>query len=165
MPQISIELNAFITFINSISTIMPQSPAELVAYITALGMLLLGGGGLSSYIKQRKDIKNGVRQENRADTDSLNVRAVAMLETQFNYLVKPLEIRISTLTSEVSLLEAEVKSLEKEVKAHRTLYLIAVDHIRTLYSWISRHIPTDVYEGTEIPKPPEQIVGDLNSVS
>lgn len=144
---------------------MPQTPAEYVAYITALGMLLLGGGGLSSYLKQRKDGKNGVRQENRADNDSLNVRAIAMLETQFNYLVKPLENRIASLTSEVSLLELEVKSLEKEVKAHRTLYLLAVSHISTLYSWISRHIPTDVYEGTEIPKPPEEIMGDLTSFS
>lgn len=144
---------------------MPVTPAEWVAYISAFGMLLLGSGGIASYIKQHRDAKNGVRQENRADNDSLNVRAVAMLETQFNYLVKPLETRITTLTSEVSLLEAEVKSLEKEVKAHRTLYLLAVDHIRTLYAWISRHIPSDVYEGTEIPKPPEQIVGDLNSIS
>lgn len=146
-------------------SILPTTPAEVVTYITALGMLLLGGGGLTSYLKQRRDSKNGVRQENRADNDSLNVRAVAMLETQFNYLVKPLESRISTLTSEVSLLEAEVKSLEKEVKTHRTLYLLAVDHIRTLYAWIARHIPAETYEDTEIPKPPQQIVGDLDSVS
>lgn len=142
---------------------MPSTVAEWVAYISAAAMLLFGGGGLASYLKQRKDSKNGVRQENRADNDSLNIRAVAMLETQFNYLVKPLEGRIVSLTLEVTALETEVKSLEKEVKAHRTLYLIAVDHIRTLYQWITRHIPTDVYEHTEIPKPPEAIFGDVHT--
>lgn len=134
---------------------MPNSLSDWVAVVAAVAMILFGGGGIGAWLKQRHDQKNGVRQENRADVDSLNARAVAIVESQFNYLVKPLQDRIQSLTDDVT-------RLDTEVRLHRALYQSALELIRTLYAWIARHMPSDLVETTEIPKPPADLVNDLN---
>lgn len=128
---------------------MPDEPSEWVAWITAIAMLLFGGGGVVAWVKQRQDGKNGVRQETRADTDSLNARAVAIIDTQFTYLIEPLK-------NELNDLRTEVRTLKSEAKTYQTLYQISVDYIRTLYSWIARHMPPE-FEQTHIPPPPEEL--------
>ena len=134
---------------------MPSSLADWVGVIAAAAMIFFGGGGIGAFIKQRHDSKNGVRQENRADVDSLNSRTVAILESQFNYLVKPLQDSVAGLRDDVT-------RLDQQVKMHRALYLSAIEHIRTLYAWIARHIPSDISETTDVPKPPSELVEDLN---
>lgn len=131
---------------------MPADASDWVAWITALAMLLFGGGGVAAWVKQHRDGKNGVRQETRAETDSLNARAVAIVETQFTFLVEPLR-------SEVESLRKELKDLKSETKTYQTLYQISVDYIRTLYSWIARHMPPDI-EQTQIPAPPDELAGE-----
>lgn len=132
---------------------MPDEWNEWVALISGIAILIFGGGGVVAWLKQRADAKQGVRQENRSDTDSLNARAVAMLETQFNYLVKPLQDKVGGL-------ETEIASLKEEVKTHAALYKIAVNHIKVLYNWIARHVPSEL-DQTEIPAPPTELVNDL----
>lgn len=127
---------------------------DWLGYAAAIVALLFGGGGIAAYFKQRQDTKRGVHQETRADVDSLNARAIAIVESQFTYLVKPLQ-------DKVGLLETNVKSLETELKTHRALYQSAVTHIRTLYTWIARHWPTDLPESTEIPRPPADLAADV----
>lgn len=134
---------------------MPSTLSDWIGVIGAIAVIIFGGGGIGAYLKQRHDARNGVRQENRADVDSLNARTVAILESQFNYLVKPMQDQVSSLRT-------EVQDLTKEVKIHRALYLTAIEHIKTLYAWIARHIPSDIEEKTEIPKPPATLVNDLN---
>jgi len=132
---------------------MPDEWNEWIALISGIAILIFGGGGVVAWIKQRSDARLGVRQENRSDTDSLNARAVAMLETQFNYLVKPLQDKVGGL-------ETEVASLKEEVETHAALYKIAVKHIKVLYNWIARHMPSEL-DPTEIPAPPTELVNDL----
>lgn len=133
---------------------MPSSLSDWIGVIAAIGMILFGGGGAAAWLKQRHDRKNGIRQENRNDIDSLNARAVAIIETQFNYLIKPLQEKLDTQT-------AELKRLEADVRQFSNLYQVAVGHIRSLYAWITRHMPADVLDNTEIPKPPDSLMGDL----
>lgn len=134
---------------------MLKDISDWLSVISVVGLILFGGGGLLAWFKYRSDRKQGVRQENRADVDSLNVRAVAMIETQFTYLVKPLQ-------DELNGLRIQVKELDKEVKAHRALYQIAVTHIRALYAWISQHMPTDtVPKIPDVPPPPAELAEDL----
>ena len=126
---------------------------EWVALVSAIAVILFGTGGVVAWLRQRQDAKQGVRQENRQDTDSLNARAVAMLETQFNYLVQPLQKKVDGL-------EADVARLNEEVKTHAALYQMAVKHIKVLYNWIARHMPNEL-DTTEIPAPPAELVADL----
>lgn len=141
---------------------MPNTLSEWIATVSTIVLLLFGGGGVAAFFKQRQDSRNGVRQENRADVEALNVRAVAMIETQFNYLVKPLQGRIDSQEQELGAFRVEVKNLEREVRLHRNLYLTALEHIRTLYSWILRHMPSHILDDTEIPKPPQVLKEDLH---
>ena len=126
---------------------------EWVALVSAIAVILFGTGGVVAWLRQRQDAKQGVRQENRQDTDSLNARAVAMLETQFNYLVQPLQKKVDDL-------ETDVTRLNEEVKTHAALYKMAVKHIKVLYTWIARHMPNEL-DQTEIPAPPVELAADL----
>ena len=132
---------------------MPNELTSWTSLISVLFLAIFGAGGLAAWIKQRSDAKNGVRQENRSDTDSLNARAVALVENQFNYLVKPLQQKVDGL-------EADVARLNEEVKTHAALYQMAVKHIKVLYTWIARHMPNEL-DQTEIPAPPVELAADL----
>lgn len=132
---------------------MPESISDWVGIFAAVGMILFGGGGFLAWRKFLNDKKVGVQQENRADVDSFNARAVAMIETQFNFLVKPLQ-------DELKRVNQKIESLEKDVKLHKELYAAALGHIRLLYDWIARHLPTD-FDKTDVPSPPKELADDL----
>lgn len=132
---------------------MPESISDWVGVFAGIGMILFGGGGFLAWRKFNNDKKVGVQQENRADVDSFNARAVAMIETQFNFLVKPLQ-------DELKRVNEKIEGLEKEVKVHKELYRLALDHIRMLYAWIASHLPPD-FDKTDVPSPPKELADDL----
>lgn len=132
---------------------MSNEISNTLALIAGIGMLLFGGGGVAAYIKQRRDSKSGVRQDNRADGDSLNARAIAIVESQFNFLVKPLQEKVTGL-------EESVTKLQLEIESTKSKYWKAVTHIRTLYAWIAKHMPADV-ETTIVPPPPVELAEDI----
>lgn len=132
---------------------MPNGVSDWLAIISVASIFLFGGGGVVAWMKQRRDSKNGVRQESRADNDSLNAQAIAIVENQFNYLVKP-------LTEKVDGLETKIKDLEAQVDKMTSKYWKAISFIRTLYAWIAKHMPSDV-ETTLVPAPPTELVDDI----
>lgn len=132
---------------------MPSTVSDWLAFIAAAGIFLFGGGGVIAWVKQRRDSKNGIKQESRADNDSLNAQAIAIVENQFNFLVKP-------LTEKVERLESQVKELTTEADSQRTKYWKAVTHIRTLYAWIAKHMPAEI-ETTIVPPPPVDLADDI----
>lgn len=122
---------------------MPENWSDWIAFIGSIGILVGGGGGIIAWFRLRDDSKKGVRQENRSDSDSLNAQAVALVETQFNYFIKPLR-------DELEQVKRTVTELEAQIKTHKDKYAIAIAHIITLYAWIKVHITgTD-----ETPPPP-----------
>lgn len=127
---------------------------EWATLVTGIITVAFGGGGIAALVKARSDVRNGVRDSSRQDTDSLNARAIAVVETQFNYLVKPLQDKVNGL-------ESKVETLKVEIEDAKTKYWKAVSHIRTLYTWISRHIPVDLDESTAVPAPPADLAGDI----
>lgn len=122
---------------------MPENWSDWIGLIGAIGLLLFGGGGVVAWFRLRSDNKKGVRQDNRADSDSLNAQAVALVETQFNYLVKPLK-------DELEEVRATVETLKKEIKTTKDKYALAIAHIVLLYTWIKQHLP----DGEKVPPPP-----------
>lgn len=131
---------------------MPETFSDWLSIATVIGMVLFGGGGVIAWFKLREDSKKGVRQENRSDSDSLNAKAVAIVEMQFNYLVKPLQ-------SELDSVRNKVEQLQMEVASHKARYDLAIAHIRKLYAWFAAHLP-----GTDKvpPPPPIELAGDIH---
>ena len=132
---------------------MPSGLSDWLTILAAVGIFLTGGGGVVAFLKQRRDAKNGIRQESRADVDSLNARAVAIVESQFIFLVKPLQEKVTGL-------EQKVELLQTEVEAQKTKYWKAVTHIRNLYAYIAKHMTSEL-EKTPPPPPPAELAGDI----
>lgn len=132
-------------------------PAEAdipwLAPTIALVTFLLGGGGIVAWVKVINDRRMGVAQRETAEHDSLSSRWRAIIETQTKALLEPMTARIGSL-------EEKVDGLEAELEASRRKYWIAISHLRTLYTWISRHMPDDI-EQTQIPAPPATLVDDI----
>jgi len=124
-----------------------------VTPVIAILTMVFGGGGIAAWVKVRYDKRLGVAQQETAEHDSLASRWRAIIETQTKALLEPMTLRIGTL-------EGKVSTLESELAASRRKYWIAISHVRTLYAWISRHMPEDV-EQTQVPAPPATLVDDI----
>ena len=122
--------------------------SDWVAVVGAIGLFLFGGGGLVAWLRLRDDSKKGVRQDNRSDSDALNAQAVALVENQFNYLVKPLQ-------DELGRVNVKVKELETEVKTRKAKYTLSIAHFVALYAWIKTHVP-----GEKLPPPPPDLLAE-----
>ena len=121
--------------------------------VIAIGTLLLGGGGVAALIKARSDSRQGVAQQETAEDDALSNRWKAIIEVQTKSLLEPLQTRLHEV-------EGTVARLEKDLQESRRKYWSAISHIRTLYTWIARHMPDDI-EHTQIPNPPAVLAEDV----
>lgn len=119
----------------------------------AILTLLLGGGGIGALLKVRHDKRMGVAQQEVAEDDALSNLWKAIIEAQTKSLLEP-------LTTELADLRGRFTVLEGELALSRRKYWSAISHIRTLYTWISRHLPED-FEATKIPEPPATLAEDL----
>lgn len=123
--------------------------APTIAVLT----LLLGGGGIAALFKVRHDKRIGVAQQETAEDDALSNRWKAIIETQTKVLLEPMR-------TELGEVKAEVRALRVDLETSRRKYWSAISHIRTLYTWISRHMPPDI-ETTQIPEPPATLAEDI----
>lgn len=121
-----------------------------VLVLTIVVSALFGGGGVVAFLRARDDNKRGVRGDTRADTDSLSARAVAIVESQFTFLVKPLQDKVDGL-------ETKVTHLQEEADKQRAKYWSAITYIRKLYGWIAYTHPNNV----DFPQPPEDLADDI----
>lgn len=118
--------------------------------LLAILTVVFGGGGVAALIKARADRRKGVREDSRADVDSLNARAIAISQAQFDLLVTPLK-------NEVGELKTEVRELKTEVDNQKNKYWDAVTYIRSILVWLSRHFP----DRTDFPQPSSSLAEDI----
>jgi hypothetical protein len=121
--------------------------------VIAILTLLLGSSGVVAFYRARHDARRGVSQQAVATDDSVSNRWKAIIEAQTKTLLEPMSVRISTLESKIGALEADLATSRRK-------YWSAISHIRTLYTWISRHMPDDI-EQTQVPAPPATLVDDI----
>jgi hypothetical protein len=121
----------------------------LIAIVTGL----LGSGGVAAWMKQRHDKKVGIASLEAAEDEALANRWRAIIETQTKALLEPMQKRLADV-------EAEVTTLKVELEGARRKYWSAISYIRTLLTWIARHMPDDV-EQTQVPSPPTTVVEDI----
>jgi len=121
--------------------------------VIALLTALLGGGGFAAFLKVRHDKRIGIAQQETAEDDALSNRWRAIIEAQTKSLLEPMTSRIVTL-------EAKVTSLEEELEASRRKYWSAITYVRSLLTWIARHLPPD-FDSTQVPQPPAMLAEDI----
>jgi len=119
--------------------------------LIAVASLVLGGGGIAALFRLRHDKRIGVAQQETAEDDALSNRWKAIIETQTKVLLEPMQAQIASLTVEV----AQVKV---ELEASRRKYWGAIGYIRTLSTWINRHLPESV---EQVPPPPAILAEDI----
>ncbi|QGJ92709.1 hypothetical protein QDA04_gp39 [Microbacterium phage Megan] len=118
-----------------------------------IGTLLLGSGGVVAWRRLTHDKKIGVAQQETAEDDALSNRWKAIIEAQTKVLLEPMTARIGTL-------EGKVSTLEADLEASRRKYWSAVTYIRSLLTWIARHMPADI-ETTSVPQAPATLAEDI----
>ena len=126
------------------------SEGVLVALI-AVPASLLGGGGIAGIITARSLKKQGIKQEDRADDNSVSNQAQELVKTQFEMLVKPLREEVSRLTSKMAEMEAKYDATQ-----HR--YWVAIKYLRELRHWIEVNVPDRKHD---LPQPAEELNEDL----
>ncbi|QDH93285.1 hypothetical protein QC999_gp65 [Microbacterium phage Cressida] len=113
--------------------------------------LLLGGGGLAALFRLRHDKRLGVAQQETAEDDALSNRWKAIIEQQTVSLLTPMATRLQTL-------ETTVTRLETELTDSRKKYWSAIGYIRSLNTWIARHLPERM---EQVPPPPNVLAEDI----
>lgn len=114
---------------------------------------LFGAGGIVAWLRLRHDRKVGVAQQEIVEDDAVAARLKSIIEIQTASLIAPLQDRLRDV-------EGKVKALEEELAASRRKYWLAISYIRTLLTWIGRHLPEDV-EHTAVPEPSPTLVEDI----
>lgn len=90
------------------------------------------------------------RESKRAGVESKDVHAQAAAvppdpSEGWERLVQRLEARVSRL-------DDRIEKVEEEIKVERDLRWLAIQHIRQLYAWITKHIP-----GVDPPPVPDEL--------
>ncbi|AWY05296.1 hypothetical protein QDA01_gp64 [Microbacterium phage Cinna] len=117
----------------------------------AVVTVLLGGGGLAALFRLRHDKRIGIAQQETAEDDALSNRWKAIIEAQTASLLEPMTRRLATL-------ETTVGRLETELTDSRKKYWSAIGYIRSLNTWIARHLPESV---EQVPTPPAVLAEDI----
>lgn len=121
--------------------------------ITSIVVVLLGSGGFVAWRRLAHDKKVGIAQQELAEDDAIANRWRAMIETQTVSLLTPMAARLGTL-------EEKVTHLEMELAESRAKYWSAISYIRSLLTWIARHMPEGV-DTTQVPPAPATVVEDI----
>lgn len=122
--------------------------------VSALVIGLFGGGGISAFIKARADKKQGISQHELAKDDAVARRWQEIVKAQTESLVAPLREAVGELEEKVDHLEAELEQSRKK-------YWNAIGYIRTLLTWIARHLHGDDNLEDTVPTAPANLVEDI----
>lgn len=136
------------------------------AQIVGLVITLLGAGtGITALILVPRQIQKLRAETVKVDADTGKVEvesSVLLAETEdahFAAIIKlQTEALVAPLTARVATLEKQVDALEVELAASRRLARSALGYVRTLLSWINRHLDA-VTE--PVPAPPADVAGEL----
>lgn len=126
----------------------------------ALLTIALGGGGIAALLRLRHDKRMGVAQAEVAEDDALSNRWKAIIETQTTVLLEPMKHELATAKSDLADLKLEFKEMKLELETSRRKYWSAISYIRSLLTWIARHMPEDVGT-TQVPPAPATVVEDI----
>ena len=104
--------------------------SEVVGFLVAL----FTGGGIAGLITAISSRRKGIRDADVAE-ESVTVQGLKDLVTEMRAeLTRLKEYRQDDL--------ARIERIEKEIEVEKDLRWLAISHIRDLYSWIRKHLPS-----------------------
>lgn len=135
---------------------MPLSEwSPLLTLAGTVVIALFSAGGVVAWRRLSHDRKVGIAQQEVVEDDAEAARWKSLIEMQTRSLLEPALQRISNL-------EQSVERLEAELAATRRKYWMAISYIRTLLTWIDRHLNlVEDLEVTAIPNPQAELVEDI----
>lgn len=102
----------------------------LVLVVAAVG----GSQGIQQLLKIRHDKRMGVRASEVAEDAQDDAHWKAIIETQTESLLRPLQEQVNGQGKEIAELRIEVRVISAK-------YWRAIHYVRTLRYWIERHFP------------------------
>lgn len=126
--------------------------SPLFTFIVGVATVLFGAGGIVAWRRLTHDKRIDVAQQEIAEDDALVARWQSIIESQTKNLLEPLQVRLRDV-------EGKVAALEEELAASRRKYWSAISYIRTLLTWIAKHM--DSVDDTQVPNPPANVVEDI----
>lgn len=97
---------------------------EWVAALSGPSGVVIGAWG-KGWLDRRKSVSEGTK----IDAEAAQIIANTALS-----LIAPVEKKVKDLTTRVD-------ELEEENRKTKSKFQVAIDHIRSLYLWIDRHLP------------------------
>jgi hypothetical protein len=130
--------------------------APAIAFLT----IALGGGGIAALLRLRHDKRMGIAQQETTEDDAISNRWKAIIETQTKVLLEPMREELSATKSDLAGVKVEMREMKAELEASRRKYWSAISYIRSLLTWIARHMPESI-ETTQVPPAPAIVVEDI----
>lgn len=128
----------------------------VIGVFTVLGSLILAVGG---FIKNRGDVKVGVRSATREDQAAWDARYQQIFDEVRESLVDPLKAEVARLRDEVAQLRSELSTERAEHQEERARYRAALTHIRAWRAWAALNA---AHDAEPVPVPSPRIADDLH---
>lgn len=128
----------------------------LIGILTVAGSLILAIGG---FIKNRGDVKVGVRSATREDQAAWDARYQQIFDEVRESLVDPLRAEVERLRGEVAQLRSELATEREDLREERARYRAALTHIRDWRAWGAFNA---AHDAEPVPVPPARILDDLH---
>lgn len=126
--------------------------------LIAISTLLLGSGGIVAWRRLTHDKRVGVAQQETAEDDALSNRWKAIIETQTRVLLEPMQAELATAKDDLVQMKIDMALMRTELDVRTRKYWGAISHIRTLNTWIARHLPDSI---EQVPPTPAILAEDI----
>lgn len=107
---------------------------DLLDAVIAVFTVIIGGGGLVSFLMMRHNKRKDIRAQDLAEATAAEEWWQERMAAQAELLIKPLR-------DEVKSLRDELDEVKREMEQTRTRYWRAIRTIRDLYGWIKTNLP------------------------
>lgn len=143
----------FAALVVAVETIESVETFPWLGSVIGLVTLLLGSGGVVAWRRLSHDKRQGIAQQELAEDDALTARWRAIIEVQTKSLLEPMQTRLKDV-------EGKVAGLEQELADSRRKYWSLISYVRTLLTWIARHMPDEI-DHAQVPSPPVMLAEDI----
>lgn len=123
----------------------------LTQIVTALVALVGAATSIFLAIERWQNRHTPVKELEIREDEAIDSRWRGLIEAQVRDVIEPMRERMAEQDRRITEQGAEIRELRTEVGVIRTRYWKAIQYIRTLHTWIARHMPADVRPPPDIP--------------